>query len=171
MDNTRHLTKHPVLQRLKVRVMSRVFAFVLLMTLGQWVQAADIELTMRAEKHSIIIINGETIHMRQPVKRINVGDVLTIVLNYSNTSADEAFNIHIDNPIPAGTRFVLGSGFGKNSTFLVSYDGGQTYVEDIHANKNPVTHVRWLFDSVAANAKGEVGFKLLIERANHELFR
>lgn len=151
--------------------MSRFLAFILLIIIGQWVQAADIELTMRAEKESSIIVNGETITMRQPVKRINVGDVLTMVLNYSNKSTDDAFNIHIDNPIPAGTRFVLGSGFGKNSTFLVSYDGGMSYVEDIHANKNPVTHVRWLFDSIPANAKGEVGFKLQIERANHELFR
>ena len=151
--------------------MWRKLGLVSLLALSNHLFAGEIELTMRAEKESTVNVNGEILTVRQPVKRINVGDVLTIVLNYSNNSPDDTFNIHIDNPIPAGTRFVLGSGFGKDATFLVSYDGGVSYVDDIHINKKPVTHVRWLFDSVPAHKKGEVGFKLEIERANHELFR
>lgn len=151
--------------------MWRKLGLVSLLALSNYLYAGDIELTMRAEKESTVNVNGEILTVRQPVKRINVGDVLTIVLNYSNNNPDDTFNIHIDNPIPAGTRFVLGSGFGKDATFLVSYDGGVSYVDDIHINKKPVTHVRWLFDTVPAHKKGEVGFKLEIERANHELFR
>ena len=151
--------------------MWRKLGLICLLALSSDLYADGIELTMHAEKESTININGETLTVRQPVKRINVGDELTLVLNYTNNSNDDIFNIHIDNPIPAGTRFILGSGFGKDATFLVSYDGGVSYVDDIHINKKPVTHVRWLFDSVPAHKKGEVGFKLEIERANHELFR
>jgi uncharacterized repeat protein (TIGR01451 family) len=151
--------------------MWRKLGLIYLLALSNYLYAGDIELTMRAEKESKVNINGETLTVRQPVKRINVGDELTVVLNYTNNSDDDTFNIHIDNPIPAGTRFVLGSGFGKNTVFLVSYDGGMTYVDDIHINKMPVTHVRWLFDTVPARAKGEIGFKLQIEQANHGLLR
>ncbi len=151
--------------------MWRKLGLVSLLVLSNHLFAGEIELTMRAEKESTVNVNGEILTVRQPVKRINVGDVLTIVLNYSNNSPDDTFNIHIDNPIPAGTRFVLGSGFGKDATFLVSYDGGVSYVDDIHINKKPVTHVRWLFYTVPAHKTGEVGVKLEIERANHELFR
>ena len=147
------------------------YGLLCLLALSGYLYAGDIELTIRAEKESTINVNGEILTVRQPVKRINVGDELTLVLNYTNTSDDDTFNIHIDNPIPADTRFVLGSGFGKEASFLVSYDGGLTYVDDIHMNKKPVTHVRWLFDSVPARAKGEVGFKLHMERANHGLLR
>jgi hypothetical protein len=72
---------------------------------------------------------------------------------------------------PQAHALSWGQVLAKRQAFLVSYDGGFTYVDDIHINKKPVTHVRWLFDSVPARAKGEVGFKLHIERANHGLFR
>lgn len=133
--------------------------------------AADIGLTMHAEKRSTVMINGETLSIHKPVTRINVGDVLTVVLNYTNKSQDDAFNVHIDNPIPAGTRFILGSGFGKDAVFLVSYDGGMTYEEDFKIHNTPVTHIRWQFENLAGNAQGEVGFQLQVERADHKLLR
>ena len=105
------------------------------------------------------------------MKRINVGDELTLVLNYTNTSDDDAYNVHIDNPIPAGTRFILGSGFGKEAVFLVSYDGGISYEEDFKVHNAPVTHVRWQFENLTGNAQGEVGFQLQVERADHKLLR
>ena len=86
------------------------YGLLCLLALSGYLYAGDIELTIRAEKESTINVNGEILTVRQPVKRINVGDELTLVLNYTNTSDDDTFNIHIDNPIPAGTRFVLGSG-------------------------------------------------------------
>ena len=124
--------------------MWRKLGLVSLLVLSNHLFAGEIELTMRAEKESTVNVNGEILTVRQPVKRINVGDVLTIVLNYSNNSPDDTFNIHIDNPIPAGTRFVLGSGFGKDATFLVSYDGGVSYVDDIHINKKSPMYVGFL---------------------------
>ena len=147
------------------------YGLLCLLALSGYLYAGDIELTMRAEKESTINVNGEILTVRQPVKRINVGDELTLVLNYTNTSDDDAYNVHIDNPIPAGTRFILGSGFGKEAVFLVSYDGGITYEEDFKVHNAPVTHVRWQFENLTGNAQGEVGFQLQVERADHKLLR
>ena len=151
--------------------MWRKLGLMTLLSMSGYLYAADIALTMRAEKRSTVVVNGETLLIHKAITRINVGDVITIVLNYQNKSSDDAYNVHIDNPIPAGTRFILGSGFGKEAVFLVSYDGGITYEEDFKVHNAPVTHVRWQFENLAANAQGEVGFQLQVERADHKLLR
>ncbi|MBH1970789.1 MAG: hypothetical protein I8H92_06240 [Moraxellaceae bacterium] len=151
--------------------MWRKLGLMTLLSMSGYLYAADIALTMRAEKRSTVIVNGETLSIHKAITRINVGDQITIVLNYHNKSQDDAYNVHIDNPIPAGTRFILGSGFGKEAVFLVSYDGGITYEEDFKIHNTPVTHVRWQFENLAGNAQGEVGFQLQVERADHKLLR
>jgi hypothetical protein len=52
-------------------------AWYVYLLLSGYLYAGDIELTMRAEKESTINVNGEILTVRQPVKRINVGDELT----------------------------------------------------------------------------------------------
>ncbi|MBK7300482.1 MAG: DUF11 domain-containing protein [Moraxellaceae bacterium] len=133
--------------------------------------AADVSLTMRAEKEVPVTIQGATVPMLKPVRRINVGDVILLTLTYKNNEAQEAYNVNIDNPIPAGTRFVRGTGQGKGAVFLVSYDEGASYEEDVRIHDTPVTNVRWRFESLPAKATGEVGFQLQVERADHQLMR
>ncbi|PTQ91154.1 DUF11 domain-containing protein [Agitococcus lubricus] len=132
------------------------------------VMANDIGLSMRAEKSVSTIENGQPVLKLVPATRIKKGDILTITIRYQNLSDTLAANIRIDNPIPAGAHFINGSGFGANAIVLVSYDQGQSFEDDIHVRKEPVTHVRWDIDSLAGNASGEVGFKLQIddERVN-----
>lgn len=134
-----------------------------------WALEADISLSMRAEKATTIVVDGQKLVQLKPVRRLAVGDILNITLNYHNNSPADAANIRIDNPIPAGTRFVLGSGYGQGAVFLVSYDNGATFEEDIHMRKEAVTHVRWEFNELAGNAVGEVGFQLRIEDINARL--
>jgi uncharacterized repeat protein (TIGR01451 family) len=100
-----------------------------------------------------------------------VGDVILLTLTYKNNEAQEAYNVNIDNPIPAGTRFVRGTGQGKGAVFLVSYDEGSSYEEDVRIHDTPVTNVRWRFDNIPANAEGEVSFELQVEKADHKLMR
>lgn len=133
--------------------------------------AADISLTMRAEKEIPINIQGSIVPILKPIHKVNVGDTIVITLNYKNNEAQEAYNVNIDNPIPVGTRFVSGSGFGKGAVVFVSYDNGDSYEEDIRVHNTPVTHVRWRFESLPAKATGEVGFQLQVERADHQLMR
>lgn len=134
-----------------------------------WAEGADISLSMHADKVIKVTIGGQTMVQLKPARRLTVGDVLNITLRYTNNSPASAANIHIDNPIPAGTRFVLGSGYGKGAIVLVSYDNGLTFEEDIHMRKEAVTHVRWEFDSIPGNASGEVGFQLHIDDINARL--
>lgn len=141
------------------------------MSLSSFLFAADISLTMRAEKEVPVTIQGATIPMLKPVRRINVNDVIVIILNYKNNESQEAYNVNIDNPIPLGTHFRHGTGQGKGSVFLVSYDNGASYEEDIRIHNTPVTHVRWRFDSLPANAQGEVSFELQVDKADHKLMR
>ncbi|HQV80291.1 MAG: DUF11 domain-containing protein [Agitococcus sp.] len=133
--------------------------------------AADVSLTMRAEKEVPVTIQGATVPMLKPVRRINVGDVILLTLTYKNNEAQEAYNVNIDNPIPAGTRFVRGTGQGKGAVFLVSYDEGASYEEDVRIHDTPVTNVRWRFENLPANSEGEVSFELQVEKADHKLMR
>ena len=152
-------------------VMNKKIAYLLLLLSCNQAIAADISLTMRAEKEVPVTIQGTTVPMLKAVKRIAVGDTLVITLGYQNNEESEAYNINIDNPIPAGTRFMAGTGFGKGAVFLVSYDNGASYEEDIRVHNTPVTHVRWRFESLPAKATGDVGFQLQVERADHQLMR
>lgn len=133
--------------------------------------AADVSLRMRAEKEVPVTIQGATIPMLKPVTRINVGDVLVMTLSYKNNESQEAYNVNIDNPIPAGTRFMRGSGKGVGAVFLVSHDNGDSYEEDVRIHDTPVTNVRWRFENLAANAEGEVSFELQVEKPDHKLGR
>jgi hypothetical protein len=140
-------------------------------SLSSLTDAADVSLAMRAEKEVPVMIQGATVPMRKPVKRINVGDAIVIILSYKNNEAQEAYNVNIDNPIPVGTAFRHGTGQGKGAVFLVSYDEGVSYEEDIRIRTTPVTNVRWRFESLPANAQGEVSFELQVEKADHKLMR
>ena len=133
--------------------------------------AADVSLTMRAEKEVPITIQGATIPMLKPVKKISVGDVLVMTLSYKNNETQEAYNVNIDNAIPKGTRFIHGSGKGAGAVFLVSYDNGESYEEDIRIHDTPVTNIRWRFENLAAQAQGEVSFELKVETADNALIR
>lgn len=146
--------------------MWRVIGLVLLTCIGLSAWAADIRLTMRAEQEVRTLMNGDTLIQTRPVTRTHVGDIVTITLSYQNLSDEEAANVNIDNPIPAGTRFVLGSGFGQGAHFFVSYDNGRTYDDDIQIRHEPVTNVRWTLDNVPAYGQGEVGFQLRVEEAS-----
>lgn len=152
-------------------VMNKKLAALLLLLSSHQAIAADISLTMRAEKEVPVTIQGSTVSVLKPVKRIAVGDTLVITLGYQNNEDSEAYNINIDNPVPVGTRFIAGTGFGKGAVFLVSYDNGASYEEDIRVHTTPVTHLRWRFETLPAQATGEVGFQLQIERADHQLMR
>jgi uncharacterized repeat protein (TIGR01451 family) len=133
--------------------------------------AADISLTMRAEKEIPINIQGSIVPILKPIHKVNVGDTIVITLNYKNNEAQEAYNVNIDNPIPVGTRFVSGSGFGKGAVVFVSYDNGDSYEEDIRVHNKPLTNIRWQFENMPANAEGEVGFHLKIDQPDHQLLR
>ncbi len=146
--------------------MRQVIWLVLLASIGLSAWAADIRLTMRAEQEIRTVRNGETLIQTKPVTHTRIGDVVTITLSYENMSNEDASNVTIDNPIPAGSRFVLGSGFGQGAQFYVSYDNGKTYDDDIQIRHEPATNVRWVLDNVPANGRGEVGFQLRVEEAN-----
>lgn len=137
--------------------------------LAKTVLAANISLSMQAEKEVPITIQGEVISVLKPVRTVRVGDTLVMTLHYKNNDYQEAYAVNIDNPIPFGTRFVSGSGSGKGAIFYVSYDNGQSYEEDIRLQNTPVTHIRWYFEHLAAQAEGEVSFSLVIEKADHRL--
>ena len=92
-----------------MRYINKISYLLCLMGIGlsSLTHAADVSLTMRAEKEVPVTIQGATVPMLKPVRRINVGDVILLTLTYKNNEAQEAYNVNIDNPIPAGTRLSL----------------------------------------------------------------
>lgn len=133
--------------------------------------AADIALSMRAEKEVPVTIQGAVVPILKPVRKINVNDTILITIHYKNNETEDTYNINIDNPIPQGTHFVSGSGTGKNAIFLVSYDNGASYEEDIRIHNTPVTNVRWRFENMPAQAEGDLSFSLKVDNINAQLMR
>jgi len=133
--------------------------------------AADIALSMRAEKEIPVMIQGVEVPILKPIRKVNVNDTILITIHYKNNEIEDTYDINIDNPIPEGTHFISGSGTGKNAIFLVSYDNGISYEEDIRIHNTPVTHLRWRFENMPAHAEGDLSFSLKVDSINAQLMR
>ena len=132
-----------------------------------------------AEKEVIETINGKQVKKLVPAKSADPGQKIIFTLNYKNKGNEKAVKVKIDNPIPKDTKFVVGSGIGKNSKMLFSIDGGKTYKSPSllkytvtlndgkkvqkQASPDQYTNVRWVINEIPPGKSGKVGFQVQVK--------
>ncbi len=150
-------------------------ASVLLLLSAEVFAKSLVSISITAEKE--VTVNKVT--KKVAATTINPGDVIFYTLNYINSGDDAATSAVLDDPIPAGTAYILGSAYGEGAEIIFSIDGKTfkkpsllTYeiknrngsMEKRTASPEDYTHIRWVIPKIAAGAKGKVGFQVRIKR-------
>ena len=158
-----------------------IFALIgifLLSPVASWA-APEVNIKTVAEKEIVETVNGKPVKKRVPADNADPGQNLIFTLNYENKGNEKAVNVKIDNPIPKGTAYVIGSGIGKNSKMLFSIDGGKTYKApsllkytvtlndgkkiEKQASPDQYTNVRWVINEIPPGKSGKVGFQVKVK--------
>jgi uncharacterized repeat protein (TIGR01451 family) len=150
-------------------------AAVLLMLAAEVLAKPLVSVSTTAEKE--VTVNKVT--KKVAATKIDPGDVIFYTMNYINSGNEAANSVVLDDPIPAGTAYILNSAYGEGADILFSIDGKNfnkpsllTYeiknrdgsLEKRTASPEEYTHVRWIIAKIAAGARGNVGFQVRIKR-------
>ena len=161
------------------RIFAKLFVFALLAFPLYAFAKPEIVVDLQAEKEVIETVNGKQVTKRVKATNADPGQKLIYTLQYTNKGNEKATNVRVDNPIPKDTRYVVGSGIGKNSSMLFSIDGGKTFklpglltYEETdasgkkhkkQASPEQYTHVRWIIKEVPPGKSGKVGFHVVVK--------
>jgi len=157
------------------KIILLLVAAVFLMPAAEVLAKPLLTMSIKAEKE--VIINNEKTMVA--ADKVESGDVITYVISYVNTGDEDATDANVDDPIPNGTVYVLGSAFGDNADITFSIDGGKTFkkpslltyeiklpngkTEKKIASPEQYTHVRWTINKISAHGSGQVGFKVKVK--------
>lgn len=139
-----------------------------------------VSVAITAEKEVTVVVKGEKVKRRVPIKTIKPEEVIFYTLSYINSGDEAATNAVLDDPIPQGSAYIPGSATGAGAEIVFSIDGGKTFkkptlltyevknpngsVDNRTASPEEYTHVRWIIDKIPAGAKGKVGFQVRINK-------
>lgn len=138
----------------------------------------EIQLRMTAEKEIKVQEGGKTIIKRVPAQTSTPGETLIYTLNYKNVGNEKATAVKVDNPLPAGARYVADSAGGAGADISFSADGGKTFakpaqlmLERVKAGKKEkaradaldYTTIRWVIGEIAPGQSGQLGFRAHVQ--------
>ena len=149
-----------------------LIALVFMMLSAEVFSKPLISVSIKAEKE--VTVNNVT--KKIAANEINSGDVIFYTLSYVNSGDEAATNAVMDDPIPKGTVYLVGSAFGKDAEITFSIDGGKTFkkpslltyeiknrdgsLEKRTASPEQYTHIRWTVSVIPARGSGQVGFQV-----------
>lgn len=138
-----------------------------------------LKVDLKAEAEVIETVDGKEVVKTVPVTEIASGQTIIYTLTVNNSGDQPATNVKLNDPIPEGTSFVVGSLFGDEADITYSIDGGKTYkkptlltyrtqkadgsFEDRQAIPDQYTHIQWLLEIVPAGDSRSVGFRALVK--------
>lgn len=138
----------------------------------------DLQMNMVAEKEVTVTEAGKKIVKRVSAQVSAPGDVLIYTLNYKNVGDEKATAVNVDNPLPAGMKYLAESANGANTQISFSVDGGKSFakpeqlvVEKVKAGKKvkakadvvDYTNIRWVIGEVQPGQAGQLGFRTVVE--------
>ena len=141
--------------------------------------AADIKLSVTAEKEVTVKEAGREVKKRTAAETIEPGEEIIYTIRYVNRGDLEATNVDVKNPVPINTVYVSGSASGKGSDITFSADEGKTFgksssvtfqVRDANGKKitrnaepENYTHVRWIIKQIDPGQSGELGYRVRVK--------
>lgn len=152
-------------------------AAVLLLAATAWA-APLVTLAIKAEKEIVVEEDGKKVTKRVSAEEAAPGETIIFTIAYANTGDEAATNVVVNNPLPEGTAYVLGSAT-EIGEVTFSIDGGQTFKkpslltyettapdgtkEKRTASPEQYTHVRWQLPEIPAGERGEVSFRVKVK--------
>lgn len=134
---------------------------------------------LKAEAEIVEVVDGKNVTKTVQVDEIASGQIIIYTLTVSNSGDQPATDVKVDDPIPKGTTYVVGSLFGDEADVTFSIDGGETYkkptvlsyrtkdvdgnVEEHLASPDQYTNIKWVIETVPNGGSRSVGFKALVK--------
>ena len=115
--------------------------------------------------------DGSKVQTLEPAEKVQPGETVRFILDYTNEMEEPAENVVLEMPIPEHMVFVIGSADSEGVQALLSVDNGATYAEfgslsvsegevNRPAEAEDVTHLKWVFnDPLPVGVNGEVHFE------------
>ena len=138
-----------------------------------------LSLKITSEKEVRSVKDGKEVVARVPATAFKNGDVVVYTITYKNEGASDAKDAEIQDPVPEGTVYIIGSAEGKAAEILFSIDGGGSFhkapvkqavkkadgsVEEMDAPAEMYTAVKWsIKKNVAPGVSGKVSFKVRVK--------
>jgi uncharacterized repeat protein (TIGR01451 family) len=138
----------------------------------------QLEMSVAAEKEVTVTEAGKQVQKRVKTDKATPGESLIFTLAYKNTGDEKAVDVKLDNPVPAGTRYVANSATGANTQVSYSVDGGKTFArpeqltvekvvggkkEKVRAQVADYTTIRWVISEIAPGQSGQVSFRAQVQ--------
>lgn len=144
---------------------------------GQAWAKPKLEMTMTAEKEVTVTEGGKKKVKRVPAQSSSPGETIIYTLTYRNVGDEKATDVKLDNPLPAGARYVADSATGANAQISFTVDGksyakaAELSVERTVAGKKEksralpadYTGIRWVIAEVKPGQAGQVGFRAQVQ--------
>jgi uncharacterized repeat protein (TIGR01451 family) len=138
-----------------------------------------LKVDLKTETKIMTMVDGQEVQKTVPIDEVNSGQTIVYTLTVTNSGDQPATDVKLDDPIPEGTTYVVGSIFGDEADTTFSIDGGKTYkkptllsyrikkadgtTEEKLASPDQYTNIKWLIKSVPAGSSRSVGFKALVK--------
>lgn len=156
------------------KILITVLAAALLIPNAAWAKP-KVDVVIVAEKEITVAENGKQIVKRIPATESAPGEIVIYNIDYGNSGDEPANSVVIDDPIPEGTVYVLGSAT-QTGEVTFSIDGGKSYrmpslltyditttdgkKESRTASPDQYTHIRWQIPTIAPGQRSTVSFKV-----------
>lgn len=148
----------------------------LMAALSQTAFAATLELKTEAFKEvEQVGADGKKIVKRVPLTHATPGTEVIYVITYHNGGTEPATNVKIDNSVPKGLQYQLGSALGDGTVVEFSVDGGAHFGpmntlsvtgadgKSHTAKGSDVTTIRWVLQkAVPAAGDGSVTYRAML---------
>lgn len=138
----------------------------------------QLQMSVVAEKEVQVTEGGKQVTKRVKTDKSAPGETLIFTLNYKNTGDEKAVDVKLDNPLPAGTRYIADSASGANAQVSFSVDGGKSFAkadqlsvekvvggkkDKVRAQPGDYTTIRWIISEVQPGQGGQVSFRAQVQ--------
>ncbi len=137
-----------------------------------------VNISIKAEMDVVVKSGDKKVKKRVAAKNVPPGKTVYYTISYRNDGNESATDAVIDNPIPAGARYVPGSARGDgeatfsidngknyNKPTLLFYEvrDGQGKIVKRVAAPDEYTNIRWVIPAIGPGQHGTVSYQAIIK--------
>ena len=126
----------------------------------------DIKIRSTVAKEITVTENGQKVTKLAPVSlgAVASSSRLYFTLTITNEGDEVATNVVVDNPIPPGTVYAIGSITGEQSVVTCSIDNGVSFHAENEQLAKPgrCTDIRWVVGDILPASSCKLGFQIFV---------
>lgn len=126
----------------------------------------EVKIRSIVEQEIKVIEHGRRVtrFVQVPSGAVGSGIKLFFTLTIVNEGDEVAINIVVDNPIPPGTYYAIGSAMSEEGVVSCSDDEGLSFHSENEQLFTPgrCTDIRWVVDEMPAGGSCKLGFQVIV---------